>query len=61
MTAPCLVAANCGWHWRAEEALTTGNLTFLREQMEVILVLHERAWQQCRCQLFERIVAAVGP
>lgn len=58
---PCLVAATCGWHWRAEDALASGNLTFLRLNLDVIAVLHERAWRQCQCQLYERIVAAVGP
>lgn len=57
----CLVAATCGWHWRAEAALEAGNVAFLREQMDVIEVLHLRAWRQCRCQLYERIVAAVSP
>ena len=61
MSSPCLVAATCGWHWRAENALQEGNVAFLQNHMDLIHVLHERAWRQCRCQLFERIVAVVGP
>lgn len=57
----CLVAATCGWHWRCEDALATGNVTFLRDHMDVIFVLNDRAWQRCQCQLYARIVAAVGP
>ena len=57
---PCLVAASCGWHWRADQALATGDVAMLREHMDVFYVLSQRAWQRCRCHLWERIQAAVA-
>ena len=56
----CLVAATCGWHWRCEGALADGNVAFLRDHLDIIGVLHERAWRQCQCHLYARILAAVG-
>lgn len=59
MTA-CLVATTCGWHYRVETALAEGHVAFLKEHMDLIETLNQRAWRHCRCQLYERILAAVA-
>jgi hypothetical protein len=60
MTTTCPVTARCSMHANAEAWLASGDIDALNAQMDVFWILRRRAWRDCTCDLFRRIVIATG-
>lgn len=56
----CPVNRSCAMHANAAEWLRVGDLDQLAAHQDVFWVLRKRAWRHCTCDLFNRIMQAIG-